>query len=359
MNTPETVPPVHPPAAPRPKRRPRYAGKNPRRFEEKYKELNPEKYPETLQKVLAAGKTPAGMHRPIMVEEVLAALQPCPGATGVDATLGYGGHTTELLPRLAPGGRLIALDTDPLELPKTEARLRQAGFGPDTLIIRHTNYAGLPQVLNSLGVAGVDFVLADLGCSSMQLDDPARGFSFKTDGPLDLRMNPQKGRPASALLQRISEPDLITLLQSHADEPHAPLLARAMVQNRASAVYTTGSLTTTLRQALGSLSKSTREQEGDTPIRRVFQALRIAVNDEFSALEAFLRVLPGVLNPGGRAVILTFHSGEDRRVKRAMQEGREAGLYQSIAREVTRPGPEELRANPRAASAKLRWAVRG
>lgn len=340
------------------RRRPRYSGKNPRRFEDKYKELNPEKYPETIAKVLASGKTPAGSHRPIMVAEVMAAMQLAPGQIVADATLGYGGHTTEILQRIAPGGRLVAVDTDPLELPKTEARLRAAGFGEDVLTIRQSSFAGLARVLGELGLSGADAILADLGCSSMQLDNPTRGFSFKTDGPLDARMNPGRGQPASALLAGISESKLAELLVNNSDEPHAAAIAAAIVQARGELPFTTGSLAAVIRRALLGLPKYVRDQEGDAPIRRTFQALRIAVNDEFSALETFLRFLPGCLKPGGRVVVLTFHSGEDRRVKKAFQEGVQQGVYSSVARDVVRASPEETHSNPRASSAKLRWAVR-
>ena len=189
-------------------RRPRYPGRNPRRFDEKYKELNPERYAAEVQKVLASGKTPAGTHRPIMVEEVLRCLQPAPGEVAVDCTLGGGGHAQAILERVQPGGRLIGLDVDPFELPRTEARLRAAGFGPDAFVARHGNFAGLPQVLAAEGLVGVDLIIADLGVSSMQIDNPSRGFSYKEPGPLDMRMNPSHGEPASQLVARLSEEKL-------------------------------------------------------------------------------------------------------------------------------------------------------
>ncbi len=362
------------------KRRPRYSGKNPRRFEDKYKEHNPGRYAETVEKVLASGKTPAGTHRPIMVAEILEVLAPKPGEVAVDCTLGYGGHALEILPRLAPGGKLLGLDTDPIELPKTEARLRALGFGPDVFAAHRSNYAGLPQVLAEFfshsdvtgktgsplsaaradtidgahGVtcpAGADIILADLGVSSMQIDDPARGFSVKFDGPLDMRMNPRRGQPASAFLAKIKPDALATLLVEYADEPHAAALAPALAGK---AFATTQSLAIAIRAVLPRLNK----EDGDLTTRRVFQALRIAVNDEFSALDAFLRNLPACLNPGGRVAILTFHSGEDRRVKKSFEAGFRDGIYSDIAREVLRPSPAELYANPRSAPAKLRWARR-
>ena len=337
------------PAA-RPPRRVRYRGKNPRRFEEKYKEHNPERYTETVAKVLASGKTPAGSHRPIMVREIIAALDPQAGELAVDATLGYGGHARKILPLLEPGGRLIGLDADPIELPKTEARLRALGFGEETFTVHRTNFAGLPRLLGQMKIDGVDLILADLGVSSMQLDDPQRGFSFKLEGPLDLRMNPERGAPASVLLERMSPENLSRLLVENSDETHPELPARIAGKRFA----TTVALADAVRAALSSL----REEEQELSVRRVFQALRIAVNDEFSALDTFLRNLPASLKSGGRVAVLTFHSGEDRRVKKAFEAGLRAGRYAVIADEVVRPSAEECRANPRATSAKLRWAVR-
>jgi len=351
VNTSPTPPDA--PLQPAPhRRRPRYSGKNPRRFDQKYKERAPEKYPETVAKVIASGKTPAGTHRPIMVREILEVLRPAPGETAADCTLGYGGHSSELLARLQPGGRLIGLDADPLELPRTEARLRALGFGPETFTARRCNFAGLPRALAAEGLpAGVDLILADLGVSSMQLDDPARGFSVKAEGPLDMRMNPAKGRPASALLEKLPPGELAALLRENSDEPHADRLAQALAGR---GLATTLDLAAAIRATLAHRP----EAEQTLSVRRVFQALRIAVNEEFTALETLLRLLPACLKPGGRVAILTFHSGEDRRVKKAFEAGLRDGIYRECAREVTRPGAEECRSNPRAASTKLRWAIR-
>jgi 16S rRNA (cytosine1402-N4)-methyltransferase len=350
--TPDPAPRPNPETASSPhRRRPRYAGKNPRRFEDKYKEHDPERYAETVSKVLASGKTPAGMHRPIMVEEILSVLAPQPGEVAVDCTLGYGGHASQLLPRLQPGGRLLGLDVDPLQLPRTEVRLRALGFGPDVFTAYRSNFAGLPLALASAGLTGADLILADLGVSSMQIDDPVRGFSMKQEGPLDMRMNPQRGQPASALLEKIHPDALAELLTEAADEPRAGLLAAALAGRQ---FATTLALSAAVRNALPDLGK----QEQDLSTRRVFQALRIAVNDEFSALDSLLRQLPACLNPGGRVAILTFHSGEDRRVKKAFEAGMRAGIYGTIAREVMRPSREECYSNSRATPAKLRWARR-
>jgi 16S rRNA (cytosine1402-N4)-methyltransferase len=344
---------------PRPKRRPRYAGKNPRRFEEKYKELAPERYADDVAKILASGKTPVGTHRPILVAEILEVLAPQPGQVIVDCTLGFGGHARELLGRLQPGGRLIGLDVDPLEQPKTIARLHAAGFGPETFTAVRSNFAGLPKVLGELGLAGADGILADLGVSSMQLDDPARGFTFKVDGPLDLRLNPQRSPSAAEFLAQVPEAKLATVLADFADEPHAALLARELVHRRGATPFTrTRQLADVLRETLVA-NRLSKDHETDSGcIRRVFQALRIAINDELGALDMFLRNLPACLKPGGCVAVLTFHSGEDRRVKLAFREGVRAGLYAATNDEVIRPDAEELRANSRSAPAKLRWARR-
>ena len=331
------------------KRRPRYSGKHPRRFEEKYKEHDPRRYGETVARVVASGKTPAGTHRPIMAAEILEVLSPQPGEFAIDCTLGYGGHAQEILPQLQPGGRLLGLDADPIELPKAEARLRAFGFGPEIFTTHRSNFAGLPKILTSAAAVGADIILADLGVSSMQIDDPARGFSMKHEGPLDMRMNPQRGQPASVFLQTIASSALAALFTENADEPHAGLLATALAGK---AFNSTSTLAAAIRAAL----PHPKKDDSDLAVRRVFQALRIAVNDEFSALDTFLRHMPACLSPGGRVAILTFHSGEDRRVKKSFEAGLRDGSYSKIAPEVIRPTTAERNSNPRSASAKLRWA---
>ena len=330
-------------------RRVRYKGTHPRRFAEKYKELAPEQHADELEKVKARGHTPAGTHRSIMVAEILDVLAPQPGEVALDATLGYGGHTRELLPRLLPGGRLFGVDVDPLELPRTEARLRDLGFGEEMFIARRMNFAGLPRLQAESG--GFDVVLADLGVSSMQIDNPARGFTWKADGPLDLRLNPRRGRSAAELLATLDEAALAELLVENSDEPHAAVIARE-VHGRE--IRTTRDLAERIRSAL----RAERLEDDDLKraLQRTFQALRIAVNDEFTVLDQFLSLLPGCLKPGGRVAILTFHSGEDRRVKKAFQSGLREGLYADVAPEPLRASPEERRSNPRSTSAKLRWA---
>jgi len=349
---PASTPPAETPPTPH-RRRPRYSGKNPRRFEDKYKELNPGRYAETIAKVRASGKTPAGQHVPILLEEIMAVLSPQPGERAVDCTLGYGGHATALLQAVQPGGTLLGLDQDPIEIVRTEARLRATGCAQEALVVKRMNFAGLPRALGDLGwLDGVDVLLADLGCSSMQFDNPARGFSFKHDGPLDMRMNPQRGAPARDLLQKLSPARLKTLLEDHADERHAALLADLLA---GSDHATTRSLAEAVR---ASLPRRLEEEEKEATVRRVFQALRIAVNEEFIALDTFLQQLPGCLRPGARVAILTFHSGEDRRVKHLFRDALRGGIFSATNEEVIRPSPGETRANPRAAPAKLRWAVK-
>jgi 16S rRNA (cytosine1402-N4)-methyltransferase len=352
--------------APR-RRRERYRGTHPRHFREKYKERAPERYPEAIERVLERGQTPAGQHVPILVDEVLAAVglaQPAPRALrGVDATLGYGGHAERFLARLAPaGGTLLGLDADPRELARTVARLgavlAAAGHANASLVTRRTNFAALGPVLHEVGLGdGVDFVFADLGVSSMQLDDPERGFSFKLDGPLDMRMNPARGLSAAEWLARIERDALAAVLRDDSDEPFAEELADVLAGDgaRAHPLRTTRALADAVRAALAGRAT---DEETELSVRRVFQALRIEVNDEFGALERLLQQLPDCLRPGGRAVFLTFHSGEDRRVKRHFERGLATGVYSTLSDGVVRASAEERRANPRSSSAKLRWAAR-
>jgi 16S rRNA (cytosine1402-N4)-methyltransferase len=294
-------------------------------------------------------------HRPIMVEEVLRALRPTAGCMAVDCTLGGGGHARRILERLRPGGRLVGLDVDPTTLRRTETELRAQGYGAEVFTARHASFAILPEVLAAEGLAAADLVLADLGVSSMQLDDPERGFSYKGVGPLDMRMNPAAGEPAADLLARLDVAQLAQVLDENADEPHAQLIAELLKERPLATTHATErQVRLGLERALPGLTKA--EVKGS--LRRTFQALRIAVNDELRALEALLRSLPLCLAPGGRVVVITFHSGEDRRVKKAFQAGLRAGLYADVSARVVRSRKEETFSNRRAASAKLRWAVR-
>jgi 16S rRNA (cytosine1402-N4)-methyltransferase len=345
------------PDSEKPVRRPRYRGTHPRAFCERYKEHQPDRYADDVSHVIASGRTPAGTHRPILVNEILSVLKPGPGDLAIDCTLGYGGHARQILSAIQPGGRLLGLDVDPLELPRTGKRLADLGFPPDTLTVVRSNFAGLARVANEVFPDGADLLLADLGLSSMQLDDPDRGFSFKLDAPLDMRMNPRHGQSAASLLSKLDESKLAALLTENADEPRAARLSRAiMAAQSREPIQTTRALADVIRAALGSSNDAT--DEVSLSIRRVFQALRIAVNDELGALDSLLQQIPQCLKSGGRVAILSFHSGEDRRVKQAFKLGRAAGLYSVIADEVMRPTAEEQRSNPRSASAKLRFAVR-
>jgi 16S rRNA (cytosine1402-N4)-methyltransferase len=340
------------------KRRVRYKGTHPRHFREKYKELDPQRYADDVEHVMARGRTPAGMHRPICVDEILTILRPQPGERCLDATLGFGGHTQAILPKLLPGGRMVAVDVDSHELPRTEARLRACGYGADVLSIRKMNFAGISQLCSEMG-GEFDCILADLGVSSMQLDNPERGFSYKLDGPLDLRLNPNKGRPASKLLRLFSVAELRKTFSENADEPHADVIAREICRSDGE-ITSTRQLSDAIARAMSALpmDKNKLVEEIKKSCQRTFMALRIAVNDEFGALDRFLEILPWCLKPGGRVVILSFHSGEDRRVKKSFQKHNRSGIYSQIAPDPIRPSAAEQRSNPRSSSAKLRWAIK-
>ena len=340
------------------KRRVRYAGAYPKNYKEKYKELNPEKYADTVSRVIEKGSTPAGMHISICVKEILDFLQIQPGQKGLDATLGYGGHTQEMLKCLQSQGHLYALDVDPIESAKTKERLEKLGYGEDILTIRLQNFADIDLVARDVGK--FDFVLADLGVSSMQIDNPDRGFSYKTEGPLDLRMNPQKGISAAQRLKSISRDELQGMLQENSDEPYAKEISQEVVSRlkKGGHIETTGELRQTIEDALSFLPASERKEAVKKACQRTFQALRIDVNSEFEALYALMEKLPQVLAPGGRVAILTFHSGEDRIVKKSFKQFYKAGIYSAISEEVIRPSAEECARNSRARSTKMRWAIR-
>ena len=433
------------------KRRVRYKGTHPRTFEEKYKEHDPEKYADTVARVIEKGSTPAGMHIPIMVKEILDFLQIRPGQKGLDATLGYGGHTRKMLEKLteasgtseltdqvyikddvqtkgdswknpadnpednptdnpadnpednsrdnpvdnpednsrdnpannpgdnsrdnpadnsennseevfrrkAPEGHLYALDVDPIEIVKTGERLQKAGYGEEILTILQQNFANLETVAKEYGP--FDFMLADLGVSSMQIDDPKRGFSYKADGPLDLRLDPQHGIPASQRLRELNREELIGMLVENSDEPYAEQIASEICKTfkKGGSMDTTTALREAIERALCFLPENKEKKDIlKKTCQRVFQALRIDVNSEFEVLEAFLNALPKALADGGRVAILTFHSGEDRLVKKAFQQYYREGIFKEIATDVIRPTAEECRQNGRARSTKMRWAVR-
>ena len=338
------------------KRRVRYKGTHPRKFEEKYKELNPEKYGQDVEKIIRSGKTPAGMHISIMVEEILEVLDIQPGQVGMDATLGYGGHSQRMLEKLQGRGHLYATDVDPIESEKTKQRLADLGYGPEILTVKRMNFANIDQVAEEK----FDFVLADLGVSSMQIDNPERGFTFKADGPLDLRLDPTAGVSAAERLRELDEEELAAMLVENADEPHADRIARAIVRvyDRGGSIDTTKQLAAIIEGALSFLPPKERKETVKKSCQRCFQALRIDVNSEFEVLYEFLEKLPAALKSGGRVAVLTFHSGEDRLVKKAFKQYYKEGVYSAIAEDVVRPSAEECFRNPRAKSTKMRWAVK-
>lgn len=338
-------------------RRVRYKGTHPKKFSEKYKEQNPEKYADTIEKVISKGSTPAGMHISIMVQEILDFLQIKPGQKGLDATLGYGGHSTEMLKCLQGEGHLYALDVDPIEIVKTKKRLALRGFGPEILTVKQINFANIDEVAAEAGK--FDFILADLGVSSMQIDNPERGFTYKAEGPLDLRLNPEKGESAAERLESMDYEEIVGMLVENSDEPYAEEIAEEIMnQKRKGGIKTTTELRDTIERALAFLPAKEQKEAVKKACARTFQALRIDVNSEFEVLYSFLEKLPDVMAPGGRAAILTFHSGEDRLVKKAFKECYKAGIFSDYSKDVIRPSAEECSRNPRAKSTKMRWAVK-
>ena len=340
------------------KRRVHYSGKYPKKFEEKYKEHNPEKYKDTVEHVISKGSTPAGMHISIMVKEILDFLQIQPGQQGLDCTLGYGGHTRKMLEQLQGQGCIYGLDIDPIESKKTTQRLKDAGFGVDIFKFRLINFANIDKVCEEAGK--FDFVLADLGVSSMQIDNPERGFSYKIDGPLDLRLDPEHGESAAERLHNITRDEFVGMLIENSDEPYAEEIADKVfsLMKKGDAMDTTTALRGAIEAALWKVPKEEKKDAVKKSCARVFQALRIDVNSEFEVLYSFLEKLPDILNPGARVAILTFHSGEDRLVKKSFKALYKEGIYSEISEDVTRPSAEEQRINPRSKSTKLRWAVK-
>ena len=340
------------------KRRVHYKGKYPKKFEEKYKELQPEKYGDTIAHVIEKGNTPAGMHISIMVKEILDFLQIKPGEIGFDATLGYGGHTKAMLERLEGQGRIYATDVDPEESAKTKTRLEDLGFGEEILTVRLQNFCTIDEIAKEVG--GFDFILADLGVSSMQIDNPKRGFSFKVDGPLDLRLNQEAGISAAERLDTITRAELAGMLYENSDEPYCEELAKAITDEirKGNRIDTTTKLRAVIEKTLDFLPEKEKKDTIKKTCQRTFQALRIDVNREFEVLYEFMEKLPDALRPGGRVAILTFHSGEDKLVKRALKEGYKAGIYADYAKDVVRPSAQECVKNGRARSTKMRWAVK-
>ena len=309
------------------KRRVRYKGRYPKKFEEKYKELQPEKYQDTIQHVMQKGNTPAGMHISIMVKEIIDFLEIKPGQIGFDATLGYGGHTKAMLQCLQGQGHMYATDVDHEEAAKTKKRLEDLG---------------------------------DLGVSSMQIDNPKRGFSFKADGPLDLRLNQEAGISAAERLEHITRDELAGMLYENSDEPYCEELAKAITDEirKGNHMNTTTKLRQVIEKTLDFLPEKEKKETIKKTCQRTFQALRIDVNREFEVLYEFMEKLPGALKPGGRAAILTFHSGEDKLVKKALKAGYKEGIYSDYSKDVIRPSAQECAQNGRARSTKMRWAIK-
>lgn len=340
------------------KRRVRYKGTHPRHFSEKYKEHNPERYADTIEKVIQKGSTPAGMHISIMVKEILDFFDIQPGQRGLDCTLGYGGHTLEMLKKLNHTGHMVGLDVDPIESEKTRVRLEEKGFGSKDMTVKRINFANIDQVAAEYGP--FDFVLADLGVSSMQIDNPERGFSYKAEGPLDLRLNPQQGISAAERLMEVDQEELCGMLRENADEPYAEEIAKTVIRwrRKKKKIDTTTKLYEVIEEALSALPEKERKEAVKKSCQRTFQALRIDINQEFEVLYQLMDKLPSVLAPGGKAAILTFHSGEDRLVKKSFRQFYQLGEYKEISKDVIRPSQEECARNGRARSTKMRWAVK-
>ena len=292
-------------------------------------------------------------HLPVLFDQVIEALHPRPGQIFVDCTVGLGGHSAELLRQIQPDGNLIGIDFDPANIELARQKLSVAG---GSFELFHNNFAALPTVLAQTGVERVDGILADLGVASPQIDDPTRGFSYRLAGPLDMRMDATRGKTAADLLNRISEKELADALLELGDETDAPQIARLIIERRSiQPIRTTQDLTAIVCEA----REFTLERAAGAklhPAARTFQALRILVNRELANLDRLLKVLPDHLAPGGTAAIISFHSGEDRRVKAAFKTGLERGDYSRISPDPIIADADEQKFNPRSRSAKLRWA---
>lgn len=345
------------------RRRARYSGTHPKRFAEKYKEHAIEAHPELLAHLREKGKTPASTHVPILVDEVMKILHPSAGEIIADCTLGYGGHAAEFARRIGKTGKLVGLDVDGRQLERTRVRL--GGLYPDVpMAFCRSNFAGIANIMRQESPEGFDILFADLGLSSMQIDDPERGMSYRQNGPLDMRMDDRRKQTAADLLNTLSEEDLAEALRDLSDEPDSLAIAQRIVEHRrrqpllsirqlVELVFEVKGLTT------AEYKRQQRQRQGRLhPAARTFQTLRMLVNDELGALKELLRVAPYCLRGGGRIGIISFHSGEDRLVKHAFADGYRAGLYAAISDEVITPTREEIAANSRSASAKFRWAVK-
>lgn len=286
-------------------------------------------------------------HVPVLLDEVLAALDPQPGGVFVDGTLGGGGYTRAIAERVGNTGDVLALDRDPAAIAAAEINLKGL-----PVKLAQSNFCDLPEVLDELGLATVDGVVLDLGLSSDQLADVNRGFSFDATGPLDLRFDPTEGEPASRLVNHLKVEHLADLIYAYGEERHSRRIARAIVARRAERpIETAHDLANIVRRAV----PRTRDSERIDPATRTFQALRIAVNSELRSLEIALRRIPDRLRPGGKFVVVSFHSLEDRRVKEAF---RDDPRLEVDSRRAVQASAEEIQRNPRSRSAKLRSARR-
>ncbi|HVT88446.1 MAG TPA: 16S rRNA (cytosine(1402)-N(4))-methyltransferase RsmH [Tepidisphaeraceae bacterium] len=295
-------------------------------------------------------------HVPVLLEPILQILAPGPGQVIVDCTLGLGGHSAAILERIKPDGKLIGIDFDPANIALAQAKLATVG---GVFELFHNNFAALPTILMQAGVERVDAILADLGVASPQIDDPDRGFSYRQPGPLDMRMDPTRGQPASAIINRMNEHEIASALLELGDETDAPQIAELIVQRRRNKPITT---TQDLMAIVCEARDFTLARAAGAklhPAARTFQALRILVNREMANLERLLAVLPQCLKAGGVAAIIGFHSGEDRRVKDAFRDGARGGIYSQVSREPIIADEIEQKSNPRSRSAKLRWARMG
>ena len=339
------------------KRRVRYKGTHPRSYKEKYKELQPEKYADTIEKVIQKGGTPAGMHISICVQEILDFLQIQPGQIGLTHIRLWRTFLKDA--RLLRRQRaFICLGCRSYRDKKTKARLEKMDYKEDILTIKQMNFAHVDQLKEEAG--GFDFVLADLGVSSMQIDNPERGFTYKFEGSfLDLRLNPEKGISAAERLKNISQPELEGMLIENSDEPYAKEISNTIISEirRGNGITTTTQLQKAVEKALVRIPEKERKEMVKKSCARTFQALRIDVNSEFEVLEAFMEKLPTVLNKGARVAILTFHSGEDRLVKKAFQRFYREGVYSEISKDVIRPSAEECAKTAVPVLRRMRWAI--
>lgn len=345
------------------RRRARYSGTHPKRFAEKYKEHAIEAHPELAAHLQEKGKTPAGTHVPILVDEIMDLLHPRAGEIVADCTLGYGGHAAAFARRIGQTGKLIGLDVDGTELERTRQRL--AGLCPDVpMAFFRSNFAGIANILRQEAPEGFDIIFADLGLSSMQIDNPQRGMSYRQDGPLDMRMDDRRKQTAADLLNTLSEEALAEAIWELSDEPDHAVIARRIVEQRQRQPFATiGQLVELVLEVkgmtIGDYKRQQRQRPGALhPAARTFQAIRMLVNDETGSLKELLRVAPYCLRAGGRIGIISFHSGEDRLVKHAFADGYRDGVYAAISEDVVAPTRAEIATNSRSASAKFRWAVK-